>query len=323
MHDATCSIWQTPARKTTTLGDPTIDSARTGGPYTVTATAAKILESWQVHDKVKLTSWLIEQRRLGIKKPEITSDILTEIQEKLPSSIQYRTDALLRYISSKSDLLGTVISFRTFENQKNLQNVNELLAWTGSRQLSEVITIAEYCNQEGWIEHRNTPAPSGDATHELMLRPPGYAYLLELDRTNSGSKQAFVAMWFNDDVQEAYEHGIAPAIRDAGYDPMRIDKKQHNEKIDDQIIAEIRRSRFLVADFTQGSDGARGGVYYEAGFAHGLNIPVVFTCRSDVVNNLHFDTRQYNHITWQTPEDLRDQLATRISATIGDGPKRK
>ncbi len=35
--------------------------------------------------------------------------------------------------------------------------------------------------------------------------------------------------------------------------------------------------RFMIADFT----GHRGGVYFEAGFAHGLGIPVIWTCRED------------------------------------------
>lgn len=56
--------------------------------------------------------------------------------------------------------------------------------------------------------------------------------------------------------------------------------------------AEIRRSRFLVADFTHDKkQGARGSVYYEAGFAHGLNIPVIFTARDGT--KPHFDTSAY------------------------------
>ena len=79
-------------------------------------------------------------------------------------------------------------------------------------------------------------------------------------------------------------------------------------------------SRFLVADFTQGETGPRGGVYYEAGFAHGLNIQVIFTCRKDALEKVHFDTRQYPHIVWETPQELRDKLAKRISSVLGDGP---
>lgn len=38
-----------------------------------------------------------------------------------------------------------------------------------------------------------------------------------------------------------------PGIEDAGYEARRIDEKEHDDK--DEIIAEIGRSRFAVADF--------------------------------------------------------------------------
>lgn len=74
----------------------------------------------------------------------------------------------------------------------------------------------------------------------------------------------------------------------------------------------IRESRFVVADVT----GHRPGVYYEAGFAFGLTLPVIWTCRSDHRNDIHFDTRQFNHIFWETPEDLKEQLSNTVRAII-------
>ena len=143
---------------------------------------------------------------------------------------------------------------------------------------------------------------------------------IEQTESRVDSSQAFVAMWFDDIMSEAFENGIEPAILEAGYVPLRIDQKEHVNKIDDEIISELRRSRFLVADFTQGDDGARGGVYYEAGFAHGLGIPVIFTCRQDAVDTLHFDINHYNHIVWTTPEELRERLRNRIRANIDNVP---
>ncbi len=84
----------------------------------------------------------------------------------------------------------------------------------------------------------------------IRLTPAGVKRLEESEAKRLNSEQAFVAMWFDDSVKEAYEAGIECAIRDSGYRPLRIDKKQHNNKIDDEIIAEIRRSRFIVCDFT-------------------------------------------------------------------------
>jgi hypothetical protein len=124
--------------------------------------------------------------------------------------------------------------------------------------------------------------------------------------------QCFVAMWFSDETRTAYEHGIEPAIKDAGFRPMRIDRKEHNNEIPDEILAEIRNSEFMVADFT----GQRAGVYYEAGFAMGLGRKVIWCCRQDEIDRLHFDTNHRNHIGWQAPQELRERLYARIRATI-------
>ena len=65
---------------------------------------------------------------------------------------------------------------------------------------------------------------------------------------------------------------------------------------------------------------ARGGVYFEAGFALGLGLQVIWVCRQDQVELMHFDTRQYNHIAWSDPDDLYKRLKNRIVALLGVGP---
>jgi len=114
-------------------------------------------------------------------------------------------------------------------------------------------------------------------------------------RQNGGFKVGVVAMWFDQELNKIYYDHIITAINDTGYKPIRIDGKEHINKICDEIIAEIRKSRFIIADFT----GQRGGVYYEARFAHGLGIPIIWTCRKDGIDKLHFDIRQYNCILWE------------------------
>ena len=156
--------------------------------------------------------------------------------------------------------------------------------------------------------------------YSVVVTVDGHSQIEEQE-TNALFNQGFVAMWFNDCTKEAYEKGILPGVKDAGYKPYRVDKDDHIDKIDDKIIAEIRRSRFIVADFTHGGEGARGGVYFEAGFALGFGKPVFYTCRKDQIENVHFDTRQYNHILWETPEELREALANRIRAVLDQGPE--
>ena len=183
------------------------------------------------------------------------------------------------------------------------------------------------------MQWQQIPAPFGEHLPAVSPKPAIILYAraiaaaanFEYDHASNHvvkSEQAFIAMWFDKEMDDAFKQGLKAGVEQAGYTAHRIDMKPHNNKIDDEIIAEIRRSRFLVADFTHGTDGPRGGVYYEAGFAHVLGIPVIFTCHEDKLDEVHFDTRQYNHIVWKTHKDLREQLTHRICATIGDGPNR-
>jgi hypothetical protein len=161
-------------------------------------------------------------------------------------------------------------------------------------------------------------------TADLRLLGPGGNYGMELQATitlsgwthlaseGRRSRRAFVAMAFAPDLDSAFRDGIAPAIRDSNYEPVRVDRLEHNDKICDRIIAEIYRSRFMIADVTL----QRQGVYYEAGFAAGLGLPVIWSCRQNDLGDVHFDTRQYNHIVWETAAELRTRLHDRISATI-------
>jgi hypothetical protein len=166
----------------------------------------------------------------------------------------------------------------------------------------------------------------------FTITPDGWRRLEELSKTSRESKQTFVAMWFANEMGDVYDKGIKPAIEESGFDARQMSFIQHNDDICDVIVAEIRKSRFIVADFSAGMCGKcdecekkkdckdkvrpRGGVYFEAGFAMGLGIPVICTVRKEQLEQIHFDIRQYNFIVYETPEDLKDQLHNRIAATI-------
>ncbi len=152
-----------------------------------------------------------------------------------------------------------------------------------------------------------------DPPYPMVITAAGWEHL-EKDETNLASKtQGFVAMSFDETLLPVYENAIAPAIESTGYRPCRVDSKPHLERIDAKIIAEIKNSRFIVADVTQ----QKAGVHHEAGFAHGLGIPVIWCVKHDDLDNVHFDTRQYNHILWKTEDELKMKLRDVILATIG------
>lgn len=148
---------------------------------------------------------------------------------------------------------------------------------------------------------------------EVKLSAGGWRMLEEDSRNNPVlNKRIFVAMSFAQDLEEIYEKGIRPSIGAAGFEAIRVDRVEHNEKICDKILADIRSCGLVVADFT----GQREGVYFEAGFAAGLGKPVIWTCRSDWFKRTHFDTNHYNHIVWKDIDELKTRLVNRILATV-------
>ncbi|MFC7477934.1 hypothetical protein ACFQS7_26545 [Dankookia sp. GCM10030260] len=89
------------------------------------------------------------------------------------------------------------------------------------------------------------------------------------------------------------------------------------EGVTEAVLSQIRESQLLVADYTR----ADGAVPFVAGFALGLGIPVVSTCRVDQAVDLRAgDRRSQDMLRWERPEDLAAGLAARIVATLGRGP---
>jgi len=216
--------------------------------------------------------------------------------------VSERADRLLRLLEEKGEgFLGRPVDLVATEALAPTWSVDD-------QELGYLVTLLERAQR---IKEVGTSAQA----FILEILPAGWERLERLRETNPRSTQGFIAMSFAPGLSETCEKGLRPAIRDAGYEPHRVDDREHPGRIDDEIILQLRRSRFVVADFTE----HRPGVYYEAGFAHALGLPVFFTMRGNE-KPLHFDVRQFNTILWNDTSDLRERLARRIEATIGRGP---
>lgn len=299
-----CSICETPAPDATPANYEGIgtDCPRCG-KYMLTGTALAVIDQLTPEDRQKLSGWVYDQNKLGAV-PEISSTTLQQVRSWtfLPT-IEKGDRLLLEAVRQQTDLA------RGFDLRNPI-----FIAATHGKDVSEVQIFAGMLFKKGFLA---TPIgkPAGWA---WRVTPEGHIAAEELSKKPATSEQGFVAMWFHKSLSDAWEKGFYPGVFNAGYRPFRVDRHEHVNKIDDEIIAQIRRSRFVVADFT----GHRGGVYFEAGFALGLNLSVIWTCRKDGLDGLHFDIRQFNCIDWESPGDLAARLQVRIEAVIGDGPNK-
>lgn len=141
----------------------------------------------------------------------------------------------------------------------------------------------------------------------------GLNYYLEITEHGNLSNKCFVAMSFDSTMKDTRE-AIKRAILDNGFEPIIIDEQivESSQTINDAIIAAIKSCKFCIADFTQQKDG----VYFESGFAVGLDKPVIYTCHEDSFSDSHFDTSHFPHIIYNSLDVLTEKLDYKIKAWI-------
>lgn len=304
---ATASVW------TTVNHDFAVDGQRCGR-FLCDRDLQNDLKSWNDAAKARLTTRILSLNDSGVDWPEIDHKLMETAKSGRNISFGDKVEAVFRQAHRLRVRPGRPIPM---SEDNGAASFNRMLARIEGTEPRELYDLLKLMVDMGLL-HRSGSLSYFTATGwerlDAMASMP-----------SSDGRQGFVAMWFAEDMSPIYETGIAPAIDRAGYRPFRIDGKEHANKIDDEIIAEIRKSHFLVADFTSGTVPGpdrpisipRGGVYYEAGFAQGLGIPVIWTVRADQLEDVHFDIRQYNMIAWTDAIDLQQRLYNRIVAMLG------
>lgn len=250
-----------------------------------------------------ISGYLFEMNDAGLSPEVITTSNVEYFfnNSKVPHNITGKLDKLLLHLFRRMNFfhqfVKTKLDIPAIGYAKNSEEL---------RNMFHALKELNYINA----------SPISDS-HEIdvLITLEGINKVEILQNKGIDSTQVFVALWFDDEIKNVFHNYIAEAIKETGYDPLIIDMVEHNEDICDNIIAEIRKSKFLIADFT----GDRGGVYFEAGFAYGLGMPVVWTCKKDWFEKVHFDVEHYNFIIWENGEELKEKLKNRIMATIPKG----
>jgi hypothetical protein len=222
------------------------------------------------------------------------------------------------------------------------EQVDDLIIWIGDHQASRAVgVVAEQLAVDAWIgsplsDRPESPAnlfwllgelaraatnlfdydaASGNISFQLSL--DGWQKYTALKRARNESRTAFMAMKFGDD-ELAHVVGTCfrPAVERTGFELRDLQDHKRAGLIDDQIRAGLLAARFVIADLTHDSFGA----YWEAGFADGHGLPVIYTCKRAKWQNAksHFDTNHMVTVLWDT-EDLKsseDELVSIIRTTL-------
>lgn len=294
-----CPVCQQPAHVLGGRGDATEYECRRCRLFSISRTAL-INYRDGIPDAHLVSAWIFEQQNRGEGPPLITTDRIDAILKLPRLSVPEKQLRLLRHIESVIDDPGLPVWV-------DLENDTAAAHARSSRELKYLV---RELRKRGFVSEEQMGNLTG-----YSLTTVGWQYLEE-QRKPAKHQRAFVAMSFDPKMKDLWTHAIQPGTRAAGFESHRVDQDRHVERIDARIIAGIRDSSFLIADVTM----HKQGVYYEAGFAQGLGLPVIWMVRKDHLKKVHFDTRQFAHIVWTEFDDARDQLTNTILAVMGRGP---
>lgn len=306
----TCPICSVGKCTETRRGDSYSASCSRCGQFLISGSALAIINHKQLSERQKANAsgWLREHQNI-----ELTSYDIDFLISLLTPTVSERADKLLLKLSELLPKLGDKYGALDQTNSELFIATSWSIDWGEAYYL-----LTNYLEKQAGHIHIHLKTVNAGLSN-ISITPSGHQYIQKLKTSPPDSNICFCAMWFDKSIDNLWSDAIAPAIVAAGYDAKRIDKHEHNNRIDDEIIVMLRRSKFIVADFT----GQRGGVYFEAGYALGQGIPVIWTCKQNELeeDQIHFDTRQYAFVTWSADnlEDFKKRLQNRIEATIGRG----
>ena len=237
------------------------------------------------------------------------------LEENILPTPSEQIDNMILFLGKHSQFLGHTISLNP--RQPNSLSY-QLKAWIGSATDQNLCAITDALKSRGLIDA--FIAGSGELLWAKLLLD-GWAYFKSLQERNPESKQIFMAMEFNEEAENFMNTHLKPLTKEMGFE-LKLLNEIINEKslIDDKLRVEIKRSRILICDLTHGNRGA----YWEAGYAEGLGIPVLYICREDVLKSTskeerpHFDVNHQEIFTWEKDNDnsivkFKHQLEAKIA----------
>ncbi len=195
-------------------------------------------------------------------------------------------------------------------------------AWLGTSTLNPraphggLQWVLNHLRDTGLVAYSSASGAPDDAL-SIRLTMAGWQQYQELKQIRTDSRTAFMAMRFGQpQLESIVEEVFKPAVVRTGFELKKLTDEQPAGLIDDQIRSAILSAKFVIADLTHGSHGA----YWEAGFAEGLGLPVIYTCEKSAweLTKTHFDTNHLVTIIWDptAPGVAGAALTATIRATL-------
>lgn len=211
---------------------------------------------------------------------------------KIPVTIEDKSNRLLQYLYRHSEGLGEAVVIEPLSSNYNL---------TYSPNLQELVYIIEKLRSE-----------------QLIIREGMSFQLTEKGRSEAAAsaggqelEPCSVLIAGEEDLRTVWQERLLPNIEQFGYLPRLLTHTAHTkpQNLETYSLELIADSKLIIADLT----GQSPEVYFTAGYALGLNIPVVWTVNSSDAEIIPEKIKELRPIVWDTFEELLELLQQKLS----------
>lgn len=277
------------------------------GRYRIDISLANDTSNLMSHDDLYMVSGVLRELDLtGIDLPYITNSNLHEfMKHNLVPDLNDPSDKakkLIKQMRKRSNYYGAVVDLH--------YSVDYPLAY--AKNEDEMEAIVRLLVNKGLFE--NTDKYSVRGSYRAILTAEAWDVANKINKIVTDSSQAFIATWFDDSMDDSIV-AIEQAVLVSGYKPVCIKYEKFSEKIIDKALNEIRKSKFVVVDLT----GGRNSVFFEAGFAVGLELECIYVFKKNTEinnNNLEFYVKHYQCYQYESGDELKELLVNAIGARI-------
>jgi len=248
----------------------------------------------------------------------VTGRYIKEIFKQPFPTPPEQCDYLVRFLGQKTRRLGV-----NFDTKIEL-NGKKLLSATASVDKENLDGIIAFAKERGLIH---------ESEGQLSLTPNGWERFSELQKPNKDSNGVFLAMQFDKEQEGFLINTLGPCVAAHGLMLKPLTEYRVAENILDlKLRNAIRDSRILICDLTHRNNGA----YFEAGFAEGLRLPVIYVCEQSSFDKrsesfadniykrfwrIHFDVEHQEIYLWKNDDDasiakFQSDMSAKIQAVL-------
>jgi len=210
----------------------------------------------------------------------------------------YGLDEVEAFEAEIAGLVDAVVEGKIPENLKLITIIERNTTRTArlNKSLKELLP-------SGFIVIEARPLSDEEEKSKDRLRAAGYA--------SESKPTVFVAMPFDESMDDTYHYGISGAVRKVGFVCERADKSAFTGEILAWIKQRIQTANLLIADLSM----ANANVYLEVGYAWGCNIPTVLVVRDE--KELEFDLKGQRCLVYDNKiKKLEEMLYKELSKLV-------